>query len=170
LNSFSTNKRGKIMVKKISYIVSLFAAFIIIGCEEEPVAPTNVSSNKIIGETHIVESMSSAGTDQQITVFKDSSNSEQISGLRKIEIKNSFNSNKEGQSSGVFSIDTKNGTWEGDWTGTSTSSGNTIIAVGYNFDNRDQICEWRYFFPSTLEGKRGTYTAVIYNTRDDDRY
>jgi len=157
------------MLNKAKYLIAIIITLIFIGCENEPVAPTDGQSNKISGETQLIESASSSGINQQVLVFKDSSNSEEVSGLRKIEIYNSFSSNEDGHSSGIFSIDTKSGTWEGDWTGTTTSSGTTIIAVGYNMDDRDQSCEWRYYFPSSLEGKRGTYSAVIYDNRDDNR-
>jgi len=157
------------MLKKISYLASLISLFITVGCEEELVAPSSGSSNTIYGETYLVESTSITETNQQVAVFKDSSNSEVISGLRKIEVNNSFCSKEDGHSSGTFSINTKTGMWEGDWTGATNSSGTNIIAVGYNLDDRDQSCEWIYFFPSSQEGKRGTYSAVIYNNRDEGR-
>lgn len=153
------------MLKKLYFILTFFVAIILIGCEEEPVTASNGVSNKISGETHMVESIGSAQINPKVRVFKDSSNSKLVSGLRKIETIKGFSSNEEGHSSGVFSIEAKSGTWEGDWTGTTNSSGTTIIAVGYNMDDRDQSCEWRYYFPSSQEGKRGTYSAVISTNR-----
>ncbi len=159
------------MNKKIIYIVSLLVALIVIGCENQPVATTNGTSKKISGETHLVESKNFdtvnkikngyAQLSQEITVYNDISNNELLSGRRTVEVSSNYIINGEGQSAGSFSLESKIGHWEGDWTGTTTLDGTTIMVVGYNFDDRDQSCEWRYYFPSSLEGKRGTYSANI---------
>ena len=167
------------MLKKISYLVSIITLLMLVGCEDEPVAPLNNSSeknNKISGETQLVEYISSGSVKHlenggkqvrnEIAVFNDRSNSSQLSGLRKIVYNHNFDSNDQGECFGVFSIETDEGYWEGDWTGTITSEGTTIRAMGYNFENRDQSCEWTYFFPSSLEGKSGTYSARIFSARD----
>ncbi|MEN8192092.1 MAG: hypothetical protein ABFS12_04710 [Bacteroidota bacterium] len=160
------------MIKKSYYIVTFLAVLLIIGCENEPVAPTNSSPNKIFGETNFVEYESPGtvtqfedGTKQirkQIAIFNDSSNDMQLSGLRKIELNHNFDSNNEGSCYGTFSLETKNGYWEGDWTGETTSTGTTIKAIGYNLDDREQYCKWEYYFPSSDEGKSGTYSAKIF--------
>jgi len=164
------------MLKKSFYLAVLSVALIFIGCEDQPLSPTSGHSNKISGETQLVEYINLGTVEklgdgnkqirQQVAVFKDISESAQVSGMRKIVLNHNYNSNNEGHSYGTFSIEAENGYWEGDWTGTTTSAGTTIKAKGYNFESRDQTCEWTYNFPSSQEGKSGTYSARIYSNRD----
>jgi len=171
------------MIKKKIYILAVMLTLIIIGCEKDPVTPRDATSNNISressnisGETELIESISDGTINyvdggkkvvrNEVRAYQDNSNNGIMSGLRKIVTNKNFNSNNEGKCFGTFSIDTEEGYWEGQWTGITTSEGTTIKANGYNFENRDQSCEWTYFLPSSLEGKSGTFTAKIYSARD----
>jgi hypothetical protein len=164
------------MWPKIFYLVILFTALMVLGCNEELVAPPNGQSNIISGETKLIEYVDPGTVRQleggniqvrnQVAIFKDSSINAQLSGLRNIVLNHNFNSNAQGNSYGTFSIETNSGLWEGDWTGRTTSSGTTIKAIGYNFDERGQSCEWNYYFPSSQDGEAGTFSARIISKRD----
>ena len=156
-------------------IVILIAVLIMVGCDSQPVSPPNSGSSKISGETKLIKSVDSGTTKQlanggiqirnKILIFEDSATNNELSGLRNIVFNHNYDKNNLGHCYGTFSIESDLGLWEGDWTGTKTLDGITIRAKGYNLDDRDQSCEWKYYFPSSLEGNSGTYSAVINTNR-----
>jgi hypothetical protein len=163
------------MWRKIFFLVTLFTALMVLGCNEL-VAPPEGQSNIISGETTLVKYVDPGTVRQleggniqvrnQVAIFEDNSNNSQLSGLRNVVLNHNFNSNDQGNSYGTFSIETNSGLWEGDWTGQTTSSGTTIKAIGYNFDERGETCEWKYYFPSSQDGEVGTFSARIISERD----
>ena len=162
---------------KIFYLVALFTSLMVLGCSDELVAPSKGQSSIIYGETEIVEYVDPGTITQlgkgntqvrnQVANFIDSSNKGQLSGLRNVVLNHDFNSNGHGNSYGTFSVETNSGLWEGNWTGRTTSSGTTIKAIGYDFDERGKSCEWNYYFPSLEAGTVGTFSARIISERDD---
>ncbi len=160
------------MWQKMFYLVILFTALMVLGCNDELVAPPEGQSNLISGETEFIEYVDPGTVTQlghgniqvrnQVAAFMDESNDNQLSGLRTVVLNYNYDSNNQGYSYGTFSIETNSGFWEGDWTGRTTSSGTTIKAIGYNnFDERGQSCEWNYYFPSSQDGKVGTFSARL---------
>ena len=164
------------MWQKAFFLGTLLTALIVLGCKDELVAPPKGQSNYITGETKLIEFVTPGTVKQlgdgnrqvrnQVAIFEDNSNNSQLSGLRNVVLNHNFNSNDQGNSYGTFSIETNSGLWEGDWTGQTTSSGTTIKAIGYNFDERGQSCEWNYYFPSLQDGEVGTFSARIISERD----
>jgi hypothetical protein len=178
LNELIFNKfKERIMWQKIFNLVILFTALMVLGCDDELVAPPKGQSNIISGETKLIDYVNPGIVKQlgsgniqvrnQVAIFKDSSSNAELSGLRNVVLNHNFNSNGQGNSYGTFSVETNSGLWEGDWTGQTTSSGTTIKAIGYNFDERGQSCEWTYYFPSSQDGKVGTFSARIIYERDE---
>ena len=159
------------MSQKKYYFVALFATLMIFGCNDELVTTPPRQTNRISGETKLVKFVDQGTTKMlvdgkkeirnQVAIFEDISSSKDISGLRNLVLNHDYDSQEHGKCYGTFSMETENGYWEGSFTGHTTSSGTTIKAIGYNFDDRGESCEWRYYFPSSLEGKRGTYSANI---------
>ena len=166
------------MWQKIFFLVTLFTALMVLGCNDEPVSPLEGSSGIISGETKLIEVVDPGTVIQlgggktqvhnQVAIFRDSSNNAKFSGLRNVVLNLTlFNSNGQENSYGTFRLETDNGEfWEGDWTGRSTSSGTAIEAIGYNIDEKDKSRLWNYYFPSSKEGKVGTFTARIIYERD----
>ena len=164
------------MWQKAFYIGTLLTALIVLGCKDELVAPPKGQSNYITGESKLIEFVTPGTVKQlgdgnrqvrnQVAIFEDNSNNSQLSGLRNVVLNHNFNSNDQGNSYGTFSIETTSGLWEGDFKGQTTASGTTIKAIGYNFDERGQSCEWNYYFPSLQDGEVGTFSARIISERD----
>lgn len=160
------------MLKKIFYLVTIFAALLFFGCNEQSVSPLNSGSNKVSGKTKLVKFLDLGSTTQlengnkqilnQIAVFEDVCNCPQLTGTRKIVMNQNLNKDNCGSCFGTFSIEAKNAYWEGEWTGNTNALGTTIKAVGYNLNERDQRGEWEYYFPSGQNGELGTYSAQIY--------
>ena len=156
---------------KIFFFVALFAALMVIGCNES-VAPPTGSSSTFTGETKFLEYVDPGNITQprigktqsvnQIAVFRDSSDNAQLTGLRNVLI----TSNSQGSSYGTFSMETNGVHWEGTWTGTTTSSGTTIKATGYDLNERGKSCVWYYYLSSSQDGKVGKFSARINYERD----
>jgi hypothetical protein len=164
------------MWQKIFFLVTLFTALMILGCNEL-VAPPEGQSSIISGETKLIE-LVNPGTVKQleggniqvrnrVAVFLDSTNDSQLSGQRLVVLSHNFDANGYGNCYGTFSIETTSGLWEGDFKGQTTASGTTIKAIGYNFDERSETCEWKYYFPSSEDGILGTFSARIISERDE---
>ncbi len=153
-------------------LIALFTTATFFGCNENSVAPSAARSDKISGETKLIKFMDLGTTKQlengkkqiknQVAVFEDECDCSKLSGVRNIVMNYTFDKDNYGTGSGTFSIETKDAYWEGNWTGTTNASGTTIRAVGYNFDERDQYCEWTYFFSSSKAGQSGIYSAQIF--------
>jgi len=156
---------------KIFFFVTFFAALMVIGCDES-VAPQSGPSNTFNGETKFLEYVDPGTTTQpgigktqginQIAIFRDSTDNAQLTGLRNVVI----TSNSQGNSYGTFSMETNGVHWEGTWTGTTTSSGTTIKATGYDLNERGKSCVWYYSLPSSQGGKVGKFSARINYERD----
>lgn len=167
------------MLQKFFFLVILFTALAIVGCNEELVTPQGGDVSIISGGTKLIEVVDpgtvthlSSGETQvlnQVTIFKDSSSNAKFSGLREVVLNTTIlNSNGEENSYGTFSLETDNGEiWEGEWTGHTTSTGSTIEAVGYNIEEEGISCVWNYYFPSSKGGTVGTFTARIIYDRDE---
>ena len=153
------------MWQKIFFLVTLFTALIIFGCSDNSVAPPSGQLSTFSGQTkfvHYVGSGSSAQLLNQVAIFRDISDNPQLNGLRNVVI----TSNSQGSSYGTFSLEANGTNWEGKWTGTTTSSGTTIKATGYDLIERGKTCQWYYDLPSSQDGKAGTFSARIMYERD----
>lgn len=153
------------MWQKIFILATLCAAVMSLGCNESSVAPTTSISNTNSGRTQFIKYVNPGDSTQflnQDAIFKDSSDNSQLTGLRDVVI----NSQSQGNSYGTFSLETDGAHWEGNWTGTTTSSGTTIRATGYDLNERGKSCEWNYYLPSSQNGKAGTFSASIIYERD----
>lgn len=164
------------MWQKAFFLGTLLTALIVLGCKDELVAPPKGQSNYISGETKLIEIVNPGTVKQlgdgnrqvrnRVAVFLDSSNNSQLSGQRLVVLSHNFDANGYGNCYGTFSIETTSGLWEGDFKGQTTASGTTIKAIGYNFDERGETCEWKYYFPSSQDGEVGTFSARIISERD----
>lgn len=160
------------MWQKIFFLVTLFTALIIFGCSDETVAPPSDQSSAFTGETQFIEYVNpgtlnklvdgKTHTLNQVAIFRDISDNPQLNGLRNVVV----TSNSQGNSYGTFSLETNDVRWEGNWTGTTTSSGTTIKATGYDLNERGKTCEWYYDLPSSQDRKAGTFSARIMYERD----
>ena len=160
------------MWQKIFFLVTLFTALIIFGCSDNSVAPPSENSSTFSGQTNFVQYTGPGSSTQpgsgniqaldQVAVFRDISDNPQLTGLRNVVI----TSNSQENSYGTFSLEANGANWEGNWTGTTTSSGTTIKANGYDLNERGKTCEWYYYLPSSQDGKAGTFSARIRYERD----
>lgn len=157
--------------KILSFAVPL-AALLIVGCSDNSVSPALGPSTAINGETEFVQyadpgngPLSGGGNSailKQVSIFRDSSDNTQLTGTRNVVV-TSVNQEK---SYGTFSLETNDAHWEGSWTGTTTSSGTTIKATGYDVNERGKSCVWYYYLPTSENGMAGTFTARISYERD----
>lgn len=160
------------MWQKIFPFVTLLAALMIFGCSDNSVSPQLGPSTAVNGETEFIQFVGSGGSTQpiggnsqvqnQVAVFRDSSDNAELSGLRNVVI----NTDGNGNSYGTFSMVTSDADWQGNWSGTTTSSGTTIKATGYDLNDRGKSCVWYYYLPSSQDGTAGTFTARIIDKRD----
>lgn len=160
------------MWQKIFSFVTPLAALLIFGCSDNSVSPALGPSSAVTGETEFIQFVGPGGTSQpggensqmqnQVAVFRDSSDNAELTGLRNVVI----NSDGQGNSYGTFSMVTADADWQGNWTGTKTSTGTTIKATGYDLNDRGKSCVWYYYLPSAQNGKAGTFTARIIDKRD----
>ena len=164
------------MLNKSLYFLIIILALTFVGCDDQPLSSVSDNTLGNSGRTNLMDNNNSDISKQlakgnvqnknQSLVYIDISENPVLSGTRTMGSSPNYDCNQAGNSFGRFTFDSESGQhWEGDWVSRTTASGTTIRATGYNFDDRDQSCEWNYFFPCEDGGKQGTFRANLHTNK-----